>query len=94
MGEKWSQTMAGTLSQSGLPLRVGPEGRGTGPGRELAEEPGQLQGGRALTRGRGQRARRGPSGEGAGALPRAQEGSSGVVHSDDPGARAARHRHR
>lgn len=74
-------------------LQAGPEVRGAGPGRGQAAEPGRWQGGRALTRDWRARARRGPNGERAGALLRAQQGGGGESHSEEPAARAAGHRH-
>lgn len=92
-GAPRAQSTDGTPSQSALPLQAGPGILRAGPGRRQAAEPGRLQGGRALTRDWRARARRGPNGERAGALLRAQQGGSGESHSEEPAARAARHRH-
>lgn len=54
-------------------------------------EPGQLPGGCALTKGLRARARRGPGGEGAGALLRALEGGGCESHSEEPAATATEH---
>ena len=90
MGAPRPQTTAGTPSQSTLPLRVG--FWAGWQGRGLAAEPGWLWGGRTLTRGLRARARRGPGDKEAGALLRAQEGGGGKGHSEEPAARAAKHK--
>lgn len=77
-----------------LPRPHCPSGWGPGAGPPAGRGARGLRRGRALTRGLRARARHGPGGEGAGALLRAQEGGGGEGHSEEPAARAPRHRQR